>query len=1149
MKRNPDNTIQFSATDLSNFISCQHLTQLNKQKAQGSLEPPPFMDPYADTVRQLGLEHEERYVQYLRDQGLDVTDLRDHSTDENGAGETERGSSVERTLKAMQQGAEIIVQAKFDNGKWLGYADILRKVKKPCNLGDWSYEVGDSKLSQETKAGTVLQLCVYSDMLTEVQGVKPDKMLVIKPGGEAHPEEFLYDSYAAYYRFIKRQMLAAVTSEKTRTYPDPVAHCSVCQWWVLCEKQRRDDDHLSYVAGMQGGHVTELNTRGVDTLAQFASRDKALDSRPSKGNLETYARLHRQAKIQFEGRETGELLHQILDTAATEGFSKLPVPSEGDVFYDIESDRFYKDGGIEYLHGVAFVENGEMQYKAWWAFNRADEKKAFEELMDFFMDSWQKYPDFNIYHFAPYEPAALKRLMLRHSTRKDELDRFLRAERFIDLHAIVKHSLIASIEGYGLKELEPLFNFKRQIDLKQAGVALHMIQRSLEIGSAEDIQDTDKEAVRIYNADDCYATHALQIWLEKLRSTFEAANGPVPRAPLKEGEATEEVDKRNENIARIFDGLVEGLPVDAIDFNNDEKATWLLAHLLEYFRREEKTFWWDYYARRDMEYEDLLEDRKAITGLQYKEEVPQEGRKKIPIHRYTFPRQELSISDRDNLHNLNNNPELEESSDFGTVIKIDTIKGIVDIKKTRKSIDIHPHSAQEFRRFPHQIIEASLLRFAEDVLNEGVHSNKRYRAGRDLLLKLKPRISGHTGKICKEDEDTMDAAIRSALHLDKSVLPIQGPPGTGKTYTGAHMILALTRQGKRVGVTAVSHKAIENLLKRIQEEARLSGQKIGLAHKSGRDSTAMPDGITRLVTGNDVIAAIGDHVVGGTAFLWASDDAINSLDYLFIDEAGQMSLAYVLAISQCATNLVMLGDPQQLEQPQQGAHPEGADVSALSHYLDGKQTIADEKGLFLGTTWRLHPRICDFTSEQYYEGRLDPRDGMERQALAGEHRFVGAGLFYIPVEHKGNRNQSDEEIEAIKDVLAELLQPGSTWTHADEGAKPLTARDIKIIAPYNAQVAALQQAFPNIRVGTVDKFQGQEAPVIIYSMASSSTEESPRGMSFLFDPHRLNVASSRARCAFIMVASPRLFEAECHSPKQMGWANGMCRVFELSKTN
>ncbi|RLD19397.1 MAG: nuclease, partial [Bacteroidetes bacterium] len=265
MRLNPDQTITFSATDLSNFISCQHLSQLDKRRANGELKPPSFVDPYADTVRELGLEHEERFVQYLRDQGKNVIDLRDIEG-ENG---------LEKTLAAMKQGADVIVQAVFDNGKWRGYADVLLKCDKSSDFGDWSYEVGDSKLSQYTKAGTVLQLCVYSDLLTEVQGVKPKKMYVIKPGGEAQPEEFLYQNYDAYYRFIKGRLIAAIEgnhgpttvgeSNSTQTYPIPVAHCNVCRWWMHCDQRRRDDDHLSYVAGMQNAHVTELNDRGVNT--------------------------------------------------------------------------------------------------------------------------------------------------------------------------------------------------------------------------------------------------------------------------------------------------------------------------------------------------------------------------------------------------------------------------------------------------------------------------------------------------------------------------------------------------------------------------------------------------------------------------------------------------------------------------------------------------------------------------------------------------------------------------------------------------------------------------------------------------------------------------------------------------------------------
>jgi uncharacterized protein len=259
-----------------------------------------------------------------------------------------------------------------------------------------------------------------------------------------------------------------------------------------------------------------------------------------------------------------------------------------------------------------------------------------------------------------------------------------------------------------------------------------------------------------------------------------------------------------------------------------------------------------------------------------------------------------------------------------------------------------------------------------------------------------------------------------------------------------------------------------------------------------------------------------------------------------------MALADVLAISRAARSIVLLGDPQQLEQPQQGAHPEGTDVAALVHVLRGSKTVRNDRGLFLDTTWRLHPDICAFTSELYYEGRLGARAGNDRQRIGGPTRFAGSGLFLVPVEHRGNQSSAPEEVDAIRRIVEDLLQDGVTWTDRDGVAHPLGRNDILIVAPYNAQIAALRRVLPHLRVGTVDRFQGQEAPVVLYSMTSSGPDDAPRGMGFLYNPNRLNVATSRARAACILVASPRLFEAECRSPEQMRWANGLCRYRELA---
>ena len=270
-----------------------------------------------------------------------------------------------------------------------------------------------------------------------------------------------------------------------------------------------------------------------------------------------------------------------------------------------------------------------------------------------------------------------------------------------------------------------------------------------------------------------------------------------------------------------------------------------------------------------------------------------------------------------------------------------------------------------------------------------------------------------------------------------------------------------------------------------------------------------------------------------------------------VDEAGQMSLSNVLAAAPAGRSLVLLGDPQQLEQPLQSSHPEGSEVSALYHLLDGRDTVPADQGLFLAETWRLHPKIARFTSEVYYEGKVSARPELAQQAIlpaATGRRFSGNGLRFFPVRHTGNQARSPEEANAITGIVAELLN-GASWRNKDQEVLPLTARDILIIAPYNAQVAALTEALPILRerIGTVDRFQGQEAPVVIYSMTSSSPKDAPRGMDFLYDRHRFNVATSRARALCILVGSPTLFEPECTTPRQMRRANGFCRYLELAR--
>jgi uncharacterized protein len=289
------------------------------------------------------------------------------------------------------------------------------------------------------------------------------------------------------------------------------------------------------------------------------------------------------------------------------------------------------------------------------------------------------------------------------------------------------------------------------------------------------------------------------------------------------------------------------------------------------------------------------------------------------------------------------------------------------------------------------------------------------------------------------------------------------------------------------------------------------------------------------------------NVVGGTSWLWSPEASFEAVDVLFIDEAGQMSLADVLAVSQGAKTLVLLGDPQQLESPLQGSHPEGAQKSALEHLLNGRKTISQDMGFLLPESWRLHPEVCKFTSAVFYEGKLSSHAITRSRVLDGHPRLSGAGMWFVPVEHSGNRNSCAEEVEAVASIVGELLKPEVRWFYGAGNSRRLKEEDILIVTPYNAQVADMSARLPNMRIGTVDKFQGQEAPLVIYSLTTSSPEEAPRGMEFLYSLNRLNVATSRAMSAVIIVGNPKLFEPECQTPRQIQLANALCCFRELAK--
>lgn len=424
---------------------------------------------------------------------------------------------------------------------------------------------------------------------------------------------------------------------------------------------------------------------------------------------------------------------------------------------------------------------------------------------------------------------------------------------------------------------------------------------------------------------------------------------------------------------------------------------------------------------------------------------------------------------------------------------------------------------------------------------------RRYRALDDLLSRCPPRL-GNGGAGILNNVDPVAGTISAISNMDETVLPIQGPPGTGKTFVSARAILSLVRAGYRVGVASNSHEAIRNVLMGCLAAVEDNDLPITLemAHKVSGDDDGYPDGVENISrpTSNDDPALAGSHVVGGTAFFFARDENIRAFDWLFVDEAGQVGLANMLAIGRAARNIVLVGDPQQLPQVIQGAHPHPANLSCLEWVLDDHATIPPDRGIFLPVTRRMHPEVCRFISDQVYEGRLESHPDTANQSVTGTG-FPEAGAFWVPVAHEGNAQTATEEVSAIRDAITDLLS--GDWTDKDGTTRPIQACDIIVVAPYNAQVNALFEAVPDgIRVGTVDKFQGQEAPICLVSMTASSAEETSRGMDFLFSLNRINVAVSRAKGLALVFGAPRLREAKCTTVEQMRLVNTLCALPETN---
>lgn len=1121
-----DGVVTLSPTDLVGSLACEHLAQLELAAAHGELPRPRREDAELDLRAAKGQAHELAYLEGLRGAGRRIVEIGDHPQTGPGL----RAAEAE-TLAAMREGADVIYQAAFFDGLWQGRADFLFRVETPSDLGAFSYEVADTKLARRVKVGALLQMSEYSLQLTRLQGLCPEWMTVVL--GDSREERHRVADFDAYHRQARRRLRSTVLGGQVQTYPEPVDHCGVCRWNDRCTSQRRADDHLSLVAGMRSDWTKRLRSAGISTVTALAGAgpDPVADMAEGPWN-----RLRLQAALQISERMTGEQCHEVVAAEEGLGLGALPEPSPGDLFFDMEGDPWVQEGGLEYLFGVTEVIGGEPLFRPFWAHTREEEKTAFEAFIDFVVERLDRDPSLHVYHYAQYEVSALKKLMGRHGTREAEVDRLLRGEVLVDLYQVVRQGVRVSKEGYGLKKLEPYFMGPRHEAIADGVSSIVAYERYITSADPAILGE-----IAEYNARDCEATWRLREWLEERRAELVRLHGPLPRPSPRSGDPSEALAAAEAQTRELEARLRAGLPADAEALTPDERATELLARLLDWHRRESKPDWWAFYDRFELTDDELVEDPQAIGRLTHLGEVRIESRS--AVHAYAFdPAQEHRIDTDDQVVD----PHTRQG---WTVLHLDREAGIVEIARGPKLAGApHPTSLIPGRPIPTDLQRDALGRLGASVVTHGIAGHGPYRAARDLLRGRPPRraVLG-LGALVSEGEDAVEATCRVVRELDGSTLAVQGPPGCGKTYAGARVIVDQVRRGRRVGVCATSHRAISNLLDEVCRAATAARQPVRILQRCSQDDRCAESRVEVAASTGAVVDRLDAgtvDVVAGTTWLFANGNLDQRLDLLVIDEAGQMSLANACAAATAASNLLLLGDPQQLAQPAKGTHPPGAEVSALQHVLAGHDTIPPDRGIFLPETRRLHPDIAAYVSRAFYESRLDSHPSCATRRLEGAGELRGAGLRLRSVDHTGNRTWSPEEVVAVRGIVNSLLQ--ATWQDGVR-RRPLTLDDILVVAPYNAAVIRLREALPaGVRVGTVDKFQGQEAAVSIYAMATSSAEDVPRNLDFLFSRNRLNVAVSRAQALTVVVCSPRLLTVQCRTPEQLRLVNALCLYAEMT---
>ncbi|KTC64956.1 putative RNA helicase (plasmid) [Legionella adelaidensis] len=1122
-------SIVFSPSDLTLFISSpfaswmDHLAITHPHLAPNRDED----DPLLSATRKKGMEHELGKLLQFEEDGLSIINLVETH-------------SIEDTIKAMESGADVIYQPPLEALPFNGRADFLIKKEGKSKLGNYHYEVWDTKLARSVKVSFIMQLCCYAEMLEGIQGRRPDNIVVSI--GTGVDIRLRTNDYFYYYLISKGRFLQFHSGFDVNKIPELLSSSSYGKWSNYAKELQNQLDHLTLIANIKRTQIKKLYKNGIITTKELiAAEDKVI-----KGiSQDVLQKLIAQAKIQSASKDKTIPLYQILPhgKGSRTGLALLPPFSPNDVFFDIEGDPLY-EGGLEYLWGVTyFDEKGARQYKDFWAHNSEDEKKSCDEFIHWVYQRWLDDPTMHIYHYGVYEITVCRRLMGRYGICEYEIDQLLRNEVFVDLYKIVKAALLIGEPRYSIKNVEHLYRGKRETEVASGGDSVAVYEHWRENPDGENWQTSQiLKSIRDYNLDDCNSTQELLVWLRERQK--EAGILFLGKTEIIEPETKEETTE----VIALRDRLLKKSEELYLHEEIEEAAiARLFAWCLEFHRREIKPTFWKIFDRLDKSEEELFDDIDCLAFCKRTATEPYlpSKRSRLYVYEYQFdPNQEFKGK-------ADNYRVLGKETEDGKNLKVTLYKEGSNLKeglialKMKEEIDgpitLIPDDFVNPDPIP-QAIYRQALKFEKSELN----NNAIY----DFLKRDFPRIKNlPQGEIIAPSHDPkerLEEIILVVKNLDNSYLPIQGPPGAGKTFTAQHIIAELVRLGKKVGITSNSWKAINHLLCCTVEYCLEKGIKGYFA--SGDNDKKLEDLPIEIIENKEISEHIHPScIIGTTVWGFARPELESAFDYLFVDEAGQVSVANLIAMSQSTKNIILMGDQMQLAQPCQGSHPEESGCSILDYLLHHTPTIPENQGVFLGTTYRMHSKINGFISEGIYESKLESAPGNDKRYIKVPVNYQGilnqeAGIITVPVEHEGNLQASEEEVEKIHFLAHELINREYIDNH---DKRLITWEDMLFMAPYNHQVNKLQHTLgPQAKVGSVDKFQGQEAPIVFLSMCASDANESPRGINFLFDKNRINVAISRAKCLGIVVYSPTLLNAEAQNIEQMEMINLFCKLIK-----